>query len=229
MQSVAMEMNQAETAFLVWRAPNEYDLRWFTPAVEVDLCGHATLASAHALWSHLGADREFELRFHTKSGTLIASLHDEGIRLDFPATPPDSAPLPDGLEAALGAKANWCGRTPFDYLLEIESESRLRALAPDIDAIGELPARGVMVTARSEGGEYDFVSRFFAPASGVREDHATGSAHCALSPYWSSKLGKTRLKGFQASPRGGFFTVELRDDRVQLFGEAVTILEGRLL
>jgi PhzF family phenazine biosynthesis protein len=228
MQLVAREMNLAETAFLV-RGADGYDLRWFTPAVEVDLCGHATLASAHVLWEeeHLPADAE--VRFHTRSGLLTATRRDGLIWLDFPATPAVEAAAPPELAAALGVPLRFVGRTRFDLLVEVESEDTLRRLAPDLARLGGLAVRGVIVTAASATPEREFVSRFFAPAAGVPEDPVTGSAHCALAPYWGDRLGRTELRGYQASQRGGMVRVRLAGDRVQLGGQAVTVLRGELL
>jgi PhzF family phenazine biosynthesis protein len=226
MQSVAAEMNLAETAFLVKQAGG-YDLRWFTPAVEVSLCGHATLASAHVLWQdgHLppGADA----RFHTLSGLLTARKDGDWIELDFPARPETAAPAPEGLAAALGAEPTYTGRNALDYIVELDSEETVRSLKPDLGVIAKLPVRGLMVTAR--GTQYDFVSRFFAPAVGVNEDPVTGSAHCCLVPYWAPKLGKTEFLAYQASPRGGILRLKLAGARVKLAGQAVTVLRGELL
>ncbi len=228
MLNVAREMNLAETAFLVPQRDG-YDLRWFTPAVEVDLCGHATLASAHVLWEdgHLKPDEE--ARFHTRSGLLTAAKHKSWIALNFPATPASAAAPPVGLVAALGATPKFVGRSRFDYLVELENESVVRQLAPDLAALARVEARGVIVTgAADEQSPYDFVSRFFAPQSGVPEDPVTGSAHCALAPYWAAKLGAAELVAYQASARGGELLLRLLDDRVQLEGEAVTVLRGEL-
>ena len=228
MQNVAREMNLAETAFLV-RQRDGYDLRWFTPAVEVDLCGHATLASAHVLWEEGHLPHDSQARFHTKSGLLTADARGSWIELDFPATPAAPAPPPAGLIEALGAKPRFVGRSRFDYLIELDSEATVRRLAPDLGALSRVEARGVIVTSRAaEHSEYDFVSRFFAPQSGVPEDPVTGSAHCALTPYWSAKLGKNELVAFQASTRGGVLRVRIDGDRVKLGGQAVTVLRGEL-
>src|SRR5438552_8696577 len=217
MKDVAREMNLAETAFL-HPENGDYRLRWFTPAVEVALCGHATLASAHVLWEdgHLPAGRQ--ARFHTKSGLLTADRRGEWIELDFPATPAARAPAPAGLTDALGATARWVGRSNFDYLVELESEDHVRALEPDFASLERVDARGVMVTSRATTRGYDFVSRFFAPRVGVREDRATGSAHCALGPFWSERLNKTEMTAYQASPRGGVVRVRLHGPRVVLGG-----------
>jgi len=228
MLNVAREMNLAETAFLVPQCDG-YDLRWFTPAVEVDLCGHATLASAHVLWEDGHLKPDVQARFHTKSGLLTADRRDSWIELDFPATPAAAAPPPAGLSDAIGAKAQFVGRSKFDYLVELENEEVVRRLDPDMGAIARVDARGVIVTSRAAGkGKYDFVSRFFAPQSGVPEDPVTGSAHCALAPYWGAKLGKKELVAFQASARGGEIRVRLVGDRVRLGGQAVTVLRGEL-
>ena len=227
LQSVAAEMNLSETAFLVPR-PGHFDLRWLTPTVEVDLCGHATLASAHALWryGHAGGD---ELRFSTRSGMLAARRRGEGIELDFPLTPAEPADPPPGLLEALRATAKFVGRSRFDYLVEVESEAALRRLAPDFARLKGVSARGVIVTSASEGGRFDFVSRFFAPAAGVDEDPATGSAHCCLGDYWHRRLGKTEFTAYQASARGGVITVRVAGDRALLGGRAVTVAKGELL
>ena len=228
MQLVAREMNLAETAFLV-RRTDGYDLRWFTPVSEVDLCGHATLASAHVLWDegHLAPDAQ--ARFHTRSGLLTAARSDGLIWLDFPATPAVTAPAPPELERGLGVRLRFVGRTPFDYLVEVDSEATVRELAPDVTLLARLPVRGVIVTAASATTGREFVSRFFAPAVGVPEDPVTGSAHCALAPFWGARLGRTELSGYQASARGGLVRVRLVGDRVQLGGQAVSVLRGALL
>jgi predicted PhzF superfamily epimerase YddE/YHI9 len=228
MQDVAREMNIAETAFL--HPENEgYRLRWFTPTVEVALCGHATLASAHVLWedAHLPAGRQ--ARFHTQSGLLTADRRDDWIELDFPATPPVAAPAPPGLAAALRVAARWVGRSKFDYLVEVDSEDAVRGLKPDLFALERIEARGIIVTSRATTAGYDFVSRFFAPRSGVPEDPATGSAHCALAPFWGERLGRTAMTAYQASARGGVIRVRLEGDRVVLGGQAVTVLRGELV
>jgi PhzF family phenazine biosynthesis protein len=228
MQHVAQEMNLAETAFLVRRAEG-FDLRWFTPSLEVDLCGHATLASAHMLWEegHLPASQP--AWFHTRSGVLTATRNDEMIWLDFPATPSHPADAPSALQSGIGATMLYVGRTPFDYLVELESESRVRSLVPDLAALARLGTRGVIVTARSTDPAYDFVSRFFAPGSGIAEDPVTGSAHCGLGPFWAARLGKQELVAYQASARGGAVRVCLEGNRAHLGGHAVTVLRGELL
>jgi PhzF family phenazine biosynthesis protein len=228
MLNVAREMNLAETAFLV-KQRDGYDLRWFTPAVEVDLCGHATLASAHVLWEGGHLAKDAQARFHTKSGLLTADRRDGWIELDFPATPAPAAEPPPGLIDAIGGKAQFVGRSKFDFLIELENEAAVRGLEPDMAAIARVAARGVIVTSRGNGKtKYDFVSRFFAPQAGVPEDPVTGSAHCALAPYWAAKLGKNELAAFQASPRGGELRLRLVGDRVKIGGQAVTVLRGEL-
>jgi PhzF family phenazine biosynthesis protein len=228
MQSVAREMNLSETAFLV-RAADGYDLRWFTPSVEVALCGHATLASAHVLWEDGYLPPARQARFHTKSGLLTGDRVGEWIELDFPAKREESALAPAGLAEALGVTPKYVGKNQFDYLVEIDSEVAVRRLTPNHAALAALPVRGVIVTSRADSSGYDFVSRFFAPGSGVPEDPVTGSAHCALGPYWQSRLGKSDLVAYQASPRGGVVRVRVVGDRVKLGGKAVTVLKGELL
>ncbi|HWQ56985.1 MAG TPA: PhzF family phenazine biosynthesis protein [Bryobacteraceae bacterium] len=228
MQNVAAEMNLSETAFLV-PCPGGYSLRWFTPAVEVDLCGHATLAAAHVLWEEHRLAAGEQARFHTRSGLLLAEKEGAWIELDFPATPAEPVPAPDGLERALGTGVVYTGRSAFDLLVELESPEILRNLKPDMAALAQLPVRGVIVTSRSDEPEHDFLSRFFAPASGIDEDPVTGSAHCALAPYWGAKLGKTAMTAYQASKRGGIVRARLQNHRVILAGQAVTVLRADLL
>jgi PhzF family phenazine biosynthesis protein len=228
MQSVGAEMNLSETAFLLPR-DDGWSLRWFTPTVEVDLCGHATLASAHALWSESLLDPADVARFHTRSGLLTASLNGDWIELDFPVTPETRSDPPAGLLESLGvSKPKYVGRNKFDYIVEVESEDAVRTLKPDHAQLRKIAVRGVIVTSRASAGQYDFVSRFFAPGSGIDEDPVTGSAHCCLTPFWAAKLGKNELLAYQASPRGGMMRVRLNGDRVSLSGRAVTILRGRL-
>ncbi len=229
MRSVAREMNLSETAFLTPR-DGGYDLRWFTPAVEVDLCGHATVASAHVLWEdgHLPAGRQ--ARFHTRSGPLAADRRGDWIELDFPVKSAAPADAPPDLLPALGlSEARFVGLNAFDYLVETDSEETLRRLTPDHTALRRVSVRGVIVTARSQNPEFDFVSRFFAPGSGIDEDPVTGSAHCALGPYWAGRLGKSEFTAYQASARGGVVRVRLNGDRVILGGQAVTVMTGELV
>lgn len=228
MQQVAMEMNLSETAFLLpekdgWR------LRWFTPAVEVEMCGHATLASAHLLWERSVLKPDETAVFYTLSGPLYARRTGRGIELDFPATAPEPADPPEALLAALGCPCRYSGKSRFDFLLELESEEAVRNLTPDFGLLKRIPVRGVMVTSRSDAPGTDFVSRFFAPAVGVDEDPVTGSAHCCLGPYWAEKTGKNELYAYQASRRGGNLIVFVAGDRVRLTGSAVTVFKAELL
>ena len=202
--ALAAEMNQAETAFLS-RKEGDWGLRWFTPQVEVDLCGHATLASAHFLWESGRLQRTTTARFHTRSGILTAESDGDWIVLDFPKTAPSEAPLPAGIAEALGCTPVWTGRTLFDLF----------------GRVGD--------AEKGDGRGVDFVSRFFAPRVGVPEDPVTGSAHCALSPYWADELGRSVLTGYQASARGGMVRVETRGDRVLLGGKARTVVRGELV
>jgi PhzF family phenazine biosynthesis protein len=228
MQALAAEMNQAETAFLL-RGDDGFGLRWFTPLAEVDLCGHATLASAYFLWQEGHLKPRAEARFHTKSGLLTARQRDDGaITLNFPATPADPAPAPNDLLSTLGLAQAAVLKSKFDYLVVADSAAEVRRLAPDPTRLAQVQARGVIVTAPGDEPGLDFVSRFFAPAVGVDEDPVTGSAHCALGPYWGGRLGKRSLVGFQASARGGTVLVDLKDDRVLLSGHAVAVVKGTL-
>jgi PhzF family phenazine biosynthesis protein len=228
MQDVAAEMNLSETAFLLPR-DDGHSLRWFTPAVEVSLCGHATLASAHALWEEQILTPDETARFHTKSGLLTARRAGGRIELDFPATREERADAPEGLLEALGVTDPvYVGRNKFDYLVEVASEEIVRSLDPDHPRLRKIPVRGIIVTSRASTTDADFVSRFFAPGSGVDEDPVTGSAHCCLTPYWSARLGRTEMTAFQASARGGFVHVRLDGERVKLGGNAVTVLRGEL-
>jgi PhzF family phenazine biosynthesis protein len=228
MQNVAQEMNLAETAFLHPR-PDGWGLRWFTPAVEVDLCGHATLASAHVLWEMGRLRPEETARFHTRSGVLTAVRRDDWIELDFPATPDEPAEAPDGLAESLGVSPRYVGRSRFDYIVEVDGENVVQNLQPNFGLLKKVGGRGVIVTSRSATPEWDFVSRFFAPASGIDEDPVTGSAHCCLAPFWSRRLDKTSFRARQISARGGELQVELAGDRVRLGGQAVTVLRAELL
>lgn len=228
MQSVAAEMNLSETAF-VWPQDGTFSLRWFSPVVEIDLCGHATLAAAHVLWQDGHLPLTNKARFQTRSGLLTAERAGNLIELDFPATPATPVPAPPDLEEALGISALWTGRTTFDYLVEVASPGIVRNLRPNLDLLARIPARGFMVTSRSDSATFDFVSRFFAPAVGIAEDPVTGSAHCALAPFWAERLNKTEMVGHQASSRGGVVGVALDADRVKLRGAAVTVLRGELV
>ena len=227
MQSIAKEMNLPETAFL-FKQENHYDLRWFTPAKEVELCGHATLAAAHILWQFGYLKPNEQARFQTLSGLLSAEKEGKTIILDFPEIPEQSASMPPGLKEALNVTAKYIGKNEFDYLLELNSESEVRNLQPNFERLKQVQARGIIVTAQAEGQKYDFVSRFFAPSIGIDEDPVTGSAHCCLGPYWNKKLNKETLIGYQASERGGLVRIEIKEDRVRLGGTAVTIFKGEI-
>jgi len=249
MQAVAREMNLSETAFLHPEADG-YRLRWFTPSVEVDLCGHATLASAHVLWQDGHLAPGDIARFHTRSGTLTARRDGDWIELEFPALPASPIDPPPELGRALGVEPRYVGRSRFDLLVELDDEAAVRSLEPDLGLLRRIDARGVIVTARAGGGsaradgatahaggatahadgrEFDFVSRFFAPRVGVDEDPVTGSAHCVLGPYWQKRLGRDEFLAYQASPRGGVVRVAVDGPRVRLAGRAVTVLRGQLL
>ena len=229
MQHVAREMNLSETAFLVRRDDDAYDLRWFTPAVEVDLCGHATLASAHVLWESGCLAAGSRAVFHTRSGKLSANQRDGWIEMDFPAEPDQPTAAPAALAAGLNADPVYVGRNRFDYLVEVKSEAALRSLAPDARRLSEIDTRGIIVTALADAHGFDFVSRFFAPGTGIVEDPVTGSAHCCLGPYWQRRLGRADFTAWQASERGGLVKVTVRDERVTLSGKAVTVLRGELV
>ncbi len=249
MQAVAAEMNLSETAFLIKLSQkdpcsgNEYGLRWFTPTVEVMLCGHATLACAHIIWERGYVAGGKDINFNTKSGVLLASMNGDRIELEFPADLVTQVPAPKEIVQALGVVPLFVGRGRDDYLIEIEGEEKVRSLSPDITALKKIPIasdgflpRGFIVTARADVDTgYDFVSRFFAPASGIDEDPVTGSAHCTLAGFWGGRLGKTEMTGYQASERGGFVNVRLGGDpsemghsTVTLGGQAVTVYAGHL-
>jgi len=229
LRDVAREMNLSETAFLTPR-DGGFNLRWLTPAVEVDLCGHATVASAHVLWEDGHLPEGQQAKFYTRSGLLTADRRGDWIELDFPAKIAEPSEPPPELLRSLGVRsARFVGKNAFDYLVEVDSDHILRNLSPDHSALRKIPVRGVIVTARSGDAAYDFVSRFFAPGSGVDEDPVTGSAHTALGPYWGERLGKSEFTAFQASPRGGIVRVALKGDRVLLSGQAVTVMTGELL
>ena len=237
MQHLARELNLCETAFLVPEPGGGHGLRWFTPTVEVDLCGHATLASAHVLWESGHLDRATPARFFTRSGTLTATRGDDGwITLDFPASPPGAGHVPavEELVRALGIEpAEVVEAVPgrSDLLVAVRSAATVRALRPDFALLAAIPARGVIVTARADADHAsaaDFVSRFFGPNVGVPEDPVTGSAHCLLGPYWAGKLGRSELVGYQASERGGIVRVRVSGDRAFLGGRAVTVLRAEL-
>lgn len=231
LQHIAAEMNLPETAFLAERHDGDWDLRWFTPTVEVKLCGHATLAAAHVLWQERHRPRDRPLRFHTRSGVLSADSTGETLWLDFPATattPLAAAMAPPALDKMLGTSALAWWQAGEDILAEVADPETLQALSPDLRELARLPARGLIVTAAGGIEDVDFSSRFFAPSVGIDEDPVTGSAHCALAVYWAGRLGKQQLAAHQASPRGGFVTLELQDDRVRLGGQAITVMRGEL-
>ncbi len=225
LQSIAAENNLAETAFLVPQDGN-YQLRWFTPTVEVPLCGHATLASAAVVMERLEPARDAVL-FHSASGPLKVRRIAGGYAMDFPVRLSESVPVPRGLAEALGARPLEVHLNAFNYLVLLESAQVVRTLAPDMAAIATMDRDGVIVTASGDGG-YDFVSRYFAPAKGIPEDPVTGSAHCMLAPFWAGKLGKTELRAFQASSRGGEIICRLAGERVELEGSCVFYLEGQV-
>ncbi len=228
MQNIASEMNLSETAYL-YPVQNGFNLRWFTPAAEVDLCGHATLSSAHILWEMGVLRPEEPAVFHTKSGELVCRQCDGWIEMDFPAMGPKAVSAPEGLLDAIGTDARYVGRNRDDFIVEVESEQIVRELVPDYGLLRQLDVRGVIVTAAGDDPEVDFVSRFFAPAVGVNEDPVTGSAHCCLTPYWADKLGKSTMAARQLSTRGGGMYVELHGERVRLRGQAVTVMRIELL
>jgi len=228
MRQVAQEMNLSETAFL-HRQADGFNLRWFTPVVEVALCGHATLASAHVLWEEGHVAPNDEARFYSKSGLLTAQRQGAWIELNFPAVLEEPAPAPDGLAEALGTLFLYVGKNKFDYIVEVNSAEMVRKLQPNFSELRKLGARGVIVTSRSDTPEFDFISRFFAPGSGIDEDPVTGSSHACLGPFWQRRLGKTELVAYQASARGGVVRVCVDGDRVMLGGQAVTVLRGELV
>ncbi len=229
MQSIAAEMNLSETAF-VKKLSGVFSLRWFTPTSEVELCGHATLASAHILWQEGILKPDEEAVFQTVyKGKLTAKKKGDKIELNFPVNVPVASNENKELEKALDVKPLWLGITDHHYLVELNSEEDLKNVSPDFELLEKLEKYGTILTCRSENNDIDFISRFFAPAKGVKEDPVTGSAHCVLTPYWSSKLNKKTLKAFQASERGGNLTVTLEGERVLIAGNAVTVLIGNLM
>jgi predicted PhzF superfamily epimerase YddE/YHI9 len=226
-------MNLSETAY-AWpldksNPQGDFSLRWFTPSLEVDLCGHATLATAFALWETGFVKMERPVRFMTRSGSLDCSRIGDWIEMDFPSMPAVPSLAPTGLKQALGCELLQCEFNGMDYLVEVHSETVLRELTPDFTGLAKLPSRGVIVTASTQGGEFDFVSRFFAPGAGIDEDPVTGSAHCALGPYWAPKLQKTEFTAFQASARGGIVKLTVEKERVRLRGQAVLMSHVNLL
>lgn len=229
LQRVAGEMKQAATAFL-YPQNDGYHLRWFSEKVELELCGHGTLASSHTLWEqgHLAGDAQ--ARFYTRAGLLTARRDGEWIELDFPAKPEEAVEAQPVLKESLGVTPRYVGKSQLDYLVEVESEAVVRDIRPNFQLLATVPARGVIVTAAADGtAGYDFVSRFFCPSVGINEDPVTGSAHCVLGPFWSKRLGREQLTGYQVSQRGGIVRVRFSGDRVRLGGQAVTVLRGELL
>jgi len=226
MQALAAEMNLSETAF-VRPLDRRFELRWFTPAIEVPLCGHATLASAHVLFAEGRAGGD-TIEFETKSGLLTAARQGCFIELDFPAEPPQATDPPAGMIEALGVAPKFVGKNRLDWIVEVGGETEVRKASPDFRALSAANTRGVMITARSDDAAFDFVSRFFAPSAGIDEDPVTGSAHCCLGPFWSERLGKQELVGHQVSARGGVVHVRPEGERVRLRGEAVIVLRGAL-
>lgn len=229
MQNVAQEMNLSETAFLV-KQDDGFNLRWFTPAVEVPLCGHATLASAHVLWSegHLSPDEA--ARFHTKSGLLIAKRQGDWIELDFPVNRSEAASAPPELSQALGVPIKSIVKNSLGYLVEVESEDLVRQMQPDFTKLKALSPKVIVTSLAHPNTEFDFVSRFFAPGLGIDEDPVTGAAHCCLAPFWRDRIGKDEFLAYQASSRGGVVKVRYTgSDRVILAGQAVTVLRGELV
>ncbi len=239
MQAVAAEMNLSETAFAVPGRGGSFGLRWFTPSTEVALCGHATLSTAHILWETGAVPRRDAISFHTDSGRLAASWSDGWpggcIELDFPAYPSAPAELPEAIRAAVAAAPlrvaviDERGQPEPTYLLELSDESAVRGVVPRLDHLRRPGASSIIVTALAESASYDIVSRYFAPGVGIDEDPVTGAAHCCLAPYWSRRLGKAELVGYQASRRGGVVGMRVAGDRVVLRGQAVTVLRGELL
>lgn len=224
---VAREMNQSETAFLV-RIPEGFALRWFTPAIEVVLCGHATLAAAHMLWTTGAADQNQPIAFSTRSGILTARRADDNIKLDFPLLVEEPSNPPSGLAEALGVTPIYVGKSRYDWLVQVASDAEVRAAQPDFSRLAKIAARGVMLTAASSDATFDFISRFFAPAAGINEDPVTGSAHCCLAHFWQQRLKKDSFRAFQASARGGVVQVRVDGDRVVLGGCAVIVARGEL-
>lgn len=228
LQAVAREMNLSETSF-VWTMDDGFKLRWFTPTVEVDLCGHATLAAAHVLWEESLLPPNRTAVFHTRSGRLTAEQKDHWIEMDFPADPTSPAKEPDGLGAALGVTLQEVEKAKVYYVAQVATEEALRGMQPDFQALLNASVFGIAVTCRAETSDtYDFLSRFFAPAAGIDEDPVTGSAHATLASYWAPRLGKHSFSAYQASARGGAVRVRLDNDRAMIAGQAVTVMRSEL-
>jgi PhzF family phenazine biosynthesis protein len=227
MQKVASEMNLADTAFL-YQQKDGFDLRWFTPSVEVQLCGHATLASAYFLWEEGYLKPSNQARFYTKSGLLKANNQGKWISLDFPIEIETPTIAPSNLIESLGVTPTYIGKNRFDYIVEVESEDIVRKVTPNFELLKTIPARGITITSRSASSEFDFVSRFFGPRSGVNEDPVTGSSHCYLGPFWKKRLNKNKLTAYQASSRGGIIRIRVGDNRIYLEGQAVLVFKGEM-
>ncbi|MGI9553288.1 MAG: PhzF family phenazine biosynthesis protein [Thermodesulfobacteriota bacterium] len=228
MQNIASEFNLSETAYLL-KQSNNYRLRWFSPTTEVDLCGHATLASAHFLWENGMLNHNQDAEFSTNSGIITARKINDDIEMDFPVEEAYETQCPAAIIDGLNIKPEYVAKNRFDYLVEVENEDIVKQLEPNIEVVKNIDCRGVIVTSLTQNSKFDFVSRFFAPRFGIPEDPVTGSAHCALGPYWSKKTGKSRLIGFQASQRGGVVKVEVTKENVKLGGKAVTVATGELI
>lgn len=228
MQNVAKEMNLSETAF-IYKYRDGYNLKWFTPACEIDLCGHATLATAHILWEAKYEEKESEIKFYSNSGLLIAKSVSGMIRLDFPLLDITKEEVPVELIDALKIKPTFTGTSGPNFFIEVETEKEVYSLMPDFNSIAKLDKQGVIVTSKSNNNTYDIISRYFAPKEEINEDPVTGSAHCSLANYWMKKLNKNYIKAYQASERGGRIDVEINGDRVYLYGNAITIFRGELV
>ncbi|MCW3099464.1 MAG: phenazine biosynthesis protein PhzF family [Chthonomonadaceae bacterium] len=227
MQHLARETHLPATVFL-WPQETGYSIRWFTPSQELSLCGHGTLAAAHTLWTEGYVPAGQAIALHYQAGELTAERNGEWIEMDFPATRVTPSPAPTNLLQGLGIAPCYVGRSAHSYLVELNSESEVRGLMPDIAAFAQLDTARVIVTGRATGAGFDFVSRFFAPGLGIAEDAVTGSSHCVLAPYWAERLDKKDMVGYQASARGGIVRVRVQGDRVTLGGQAVTVVRGEL-
>jgi PhzF family phenazine biosynthesis protein len=228
MQAIAAEMNLSETAFVL-PISDGFSLRWFTPTTEVDLCGHATLATAHVLFETGVLSADQQARFHTRSGILTVNLADKMLKMHFPAQPPKEIPTLPIVLRIFGVTPVYVGQNRFDMLVHVRDADTVTDFIPDFYELAQISARGIILTSKSEDDRYDFISRFFAPRVGVNEDPVTGSAHCCLGPYWSEILGKTELCAYQASARGGEVRVQVLPSAVMLGGYAVTVLRGELV
>lgn len=226
-QKIANEINLSETAFVLQQDQN-FILRWFTPTKEAGLCGHATLAAAHMLWETGVLNKDEEAVFETRSGILKARKNNDLVEMDFPVEAPFEVECPEGLLKAIDAKPIFVGKNRIDYLAVYESDEFIKKVNPDYGYLKKLDCRGLIISAKSTSDKYDFVSRFFAPNSGIDEDPVTGSAHCCLSPYWSNVFGRKELTGYQASPRGGIVHTKLENDKVVLSGNALTVMKSEI-